>query len=377
MEKNQNLNTKSELKEIVEAPFIKRIFAVIMDGAITLFMMFAMVAFIFLPIADKTMSYSEKVATQVNYQVASGLFICVDKDDEGNDIVLEIPDLGKASDDASYVLISEYPNQEDSFYINHAKYYFLNYKTGNNLYPTDGKAEDFRAPNYLELINGKFPVDLYTEEWFESQVTELKTKEKIMALAMEDLASQDYFISNNKAIESAQYFFILVPYFLSFFIFFILIPLLFKNGETLGKKVLHISLINYNSYSIKKSQVVFRQLFLLLYVSFFAFAYTFGATSFVFVGLGVFIYYLIGFINKKHRSLADFIAYTLAVDSIRSVWFKNKYVEENAEKELNEKVKEYKNVENINKNIIQIGSEIVDENLKKEIESNPSEDNLK
>ena len=364
---------KNELKQINNAHFAKRVLAVIMDAAVTIFVMFGFIILMFVPIADKGMHYSEKVATRLQYQVASSLFVYYEEDENKNITVYDLKDLDKINNNSKYCLISDLET-DDSFYLNHVKYYFLHYKTGSGVeYPAEGNPEDFKAPNYQELIDGKSPFEIYTNEWWEAKVAELKTKDAIMEYAFTDMAGQSYYQESNKQIKAVQLFIILPPFVLSFAIFFIVIPLIFKNGETLGKKTVHIVLINKDGYSVQKRQIVLRQILLLLYVAFFSFVVGIGFTSFATLGLGVLIYFIAAFAVKSHRSIVDFAAYTLEVDSKTSVWFKDALEEKAKDMEIEENLQNYKKVEVENKNIIQVGSTIVNEDIKREIEEQNKE----
>ena len=361
---------RNELKQINNAHFAKRILAVIMDAAFAVFTMFMLIAFIFTPIANKGLKYSEKIAKRLQYQLASGLFAYYEVDENGNKKLYEIKDLEKVNEDTKYALIYDLDVEDKSIFIDHAKYYFLHYKTGDveGYIPETAKAEDYRAPNYLELIDGKSPKEIYTNEWFESKVGELKTPEAVMEFAVKDMSEQRYYLDTNKAIKGVQIFLILPPFVLSFSIFFIVIPLCFKNGETIGKKTMSLALINKDGYDVKKRQIVFRQIILLLYVSLSTFVIGIGLTSFATLGVGVLIYFVAAIIPKSHRSFADFAAYTLLVDARTSVWFKDALEEHAKDTEIEENIEKYKKNKVENKNIIQVGSTIVNEDIKREIE---------
>lgn len=365
---------KNELKQINQANFAKRILAVIMDAAVAVFTMFAFIAFIFIPIADKGMHYSEKVATRLQYQVASSLFVYYEVDEEENCEIYDLEDLDKRTENAKYALISDLETEDESFYIDHVKYYFLHYKTGDGVrYPENGKEEDFRAPNYQDLIDGKSPLEIYTADWFDAKVAELGSVNALMEYAFNDMAEQGYYLQANKDIKAVQLFIIMPPFVLSFAIFFIVIPLCFKNGETLGKKTCHIALINNDGYSVQKRQIVLRQSLLLLYVAFCAFVVGIGFTSIATLGVGVLIYFVASFIPKSKRSPADFAAYTLEVDAKTSVWFKDALEEQAKDAEIEENIEKYKKNKVENKNIIQVGSTIVNEEIRREFEEQNKE----
>jgi hypothetical protein len=68
-----------------------------------------------------------------------------------------------------------------------------------------------------------------------------------------------------------------------------MIPLIFKNGETLGKKVLHLAFINTEGYAVQKKQIVLRQLFLFIMTGMCCFMIgRIGVGSLAILGLGMF-----------------------------------------------------------------------------------------
>ena len=64
------MKSNSELTQIKNASFFKRIIAFIMDGALFAFSMFGFMAACFYPIANKAFKYTENRANLMLYQVA-------------------------------------------------------------------------------------------------------------------------------------------------------------------------------------------------------------------------------------------------------------------------------------------------------------------
>ena len=136
-----------------------------------------------------------------------------------------------------------------------------------------------------------------------------------------------------------------------------------------------LGLVTKDGYDIKKRQIVLRQLFLFVYVTFFSFFLTIGLGSFAILGLGVLIYFVAAFISKTNRSFADYLAYTYLIDARNSVWFKDPQEEENKNKEVEKNLEKYNRVKEENPNLLQVGSTIVNEDVKRELEESKRENN--
>ncbi len=359
----------NELTQIVKASFFKRIIAFIMDGAFFVFIMFGLMAAVFYPIANKAFKYTENRANLMLYQVASKLVVCQGKDENGIERLYEISELDQAPTNVDYPSLGEINGKEDEFYISHVKYYYLNYKTGVNVeYPANANPEDYKAPNYQELIEGKPRSEYYTEEWFNAKV-ESSDIASLISGAITDLVKEEFYSKKQNSVRLTGYFLVLPAFFLSFSAFFIVIPLCFKNGETLGKKTLHLSFINSQGYAVQRKQIVLRQLFLLLMTSFISFMIgRIGFGSLAFIGIGVIIYYVATAISKEKKSPADFLAMTLLVDANKSVWFTNAVVEQEKEEILKKNMEKYHQNKTEDPHVIQVGGTIVNEDIKREIE---------
>ena len=360
----------NELTQIKPANFAKRILAFIMDGAVAAFIMFGFIAGIFYPIANKAFKYTENRANLLLYQVASKLVVCHGNDENGNDKIYEITNLAEANGNYSQTTLSVFEGQDDEFYLSRVKYYYLNYKTGVNVeYPENANPEDYKAPNYQDLIDGKTKAEYYTEEWFNAKVESTSSLANLISDAIVDLCNEEFYAKKETSVRLTGYFFVIPPYALSFSIFFIIIPLVFKNGETLGKKTLHLSFINSEGYAVQRGQIVLRQLFIFLCTSVICFMIgRVGLGSLAFLGIGIVLYYVATILSKQKKSPADFLAMTLLVDANKSVWFKNAKVEQEKEEILEKNMENYQKNKVENPHVIQVGGTIVNEEIKKEIE---------
>ena len=332
---------KSELKSIKKASFIKRIVANIMDGAVALFIFFALFLFVFSPIANKAFGFKEAIKDGTTMQEQCGLYI-------------------KENEEATnYILLTKSSSEDVDFYKSQLKQYYCDFKV--NLAPD--KDNNIKDSEDNEIA----PKDYYTEEWFNNKmatVTDVSTAKEASNEALNDFG--EYLKPIQKKVYWSKMFIALCSYTLSFGGFYILVPLLFKNGETFGKKTMGLALVTKDGYDVKKGQIVLRQFFLFFYVAAFSFYVGIGYTSFAFLGIGVLIYFVATFISKTNRSMADYLSYTYLIDGKNSVWFKDKNEEEEKEAIVESNLEKYNRNTEINKNVIQVGSEIVNEEIKEE-----------
>ena len=127
---------------------------------------------------------------------------------------------------------------------------------------------------------------------------------------------------------------------LTFMVFFFVIPLCFKNGETIGKKIMHICLVNKLGYQYKRVQLLPRFLFPTLLTIIVVFFAGFSIWAFAIISIFLLISYLFTIFTKDHRGLDDYLAGTLVVDARESTWFKDINEEEKAEKDIAEFVEQ-------------------------------------
>lgn len=412
-EKNQNLDTKSKsITSIKEAGIGYRVFAGLIDGLCLVFIWLILAMFVCTPIADSAFNYSYKMSLGSHYQVTSQLFIYEQADDAGSMVPVEVKDFTEKlnNDRSSYtVALYDYETDNYSYYLKRIYYYYHSFKCGRDIElpnPVEGKSYDpiadkFVDPEYNDKINGKTRVNYYTDDWFKVSILELENEKCLFTfdeskegtiidkIVLKDTSKKDeaisfvknkayeavqdqyyaqYFYNNNEDIKKCQLFIAMPPFVLSFGVIFILIPMLSKNGATFGKYMNKLAVVDRNGYAVKKRQVLFRELILFVLLSIALFAVGIGWTSVAICGLLIVALLIFTIFFKQHQAPHDLAAMTLVVDAAHSVWFKDAKEESQRQEELEEKMAKYKNQKVVNKNIIQVGSTIIDEDIRREVE---------
>ena len=409
MEKNQESLTNDRISKYEPAPIAKRLFAGIMDGVVFIFIFLAMALWVFTPIADTAMDYNKTADVGKRYQLGTHLYIPQKTNDDGVVVDVEVKNSTGDLNDYTICMLYNSSNESPSFYINRIYYYYHNYNCNVDIELPSNKEYDpvndhFVSPNYDKEINGLLPVNYYTDEWFsktilgsesesclfsfdtskENYLESISVKEGVSNEdvikylknqayeTVKEFYHSDYYQAIEKYIEKVQYFIFLTPFGLSYAIFFILIPMLMKDGETLGKKTMNIAVISMDGYKAKKRQILFREVLLFLVIGILGVVVGIGLTSLAVIAVGVVLLFIGTLIPKNKRSVFDFAAYTIVVDSVHSTWFKNKEDEARHKQELEDNMAKYRKYVPDNPNLIQVGSTIVDEKLKKEIEKENS-----
>lgn len=347
---------EQEISTIKYANKASRLFALIMDAILFFFVTAVLVYFVTMPIAGSAMGYNELQSSQLQYRVFSKLYVCEEKIGD-NITILNINEYDQISEDAQlgFFPLSSYKKENEdgsldiNFYKERVKYYYLNFKVNENIeYPTSAIDETVKtkyyAPDYLNNRNSLNEANVLS---IINAMVDEETVVEACENALSDLNSAPYYVELENQYKWCQVFVYFVPFVLSFSIFYLLIPLLMKDGETLGKKTMGISLISNDGYKVKKRQIVFRQILIFVYIFLFMFYVGINIiTSFAFLALAMAIYVIFIIFNKKGRSFIDLAAYTLLVDSRSSVWFKSPGSEENAIEKINTELSKTKKFRN-------------------------------
>ena len=98
------------------------------------------------------------------------------------------------------------------------------------------------------------------------------------------------------------------------FIFDLIIPLCMPNGETLGKKIMHLGLVSKDGYELKKYFLIPRFLSY-IFIEYILGIVTFGGTFLISYTMFLFV--------KKRRCIHDFLSNSVVIDKDSSIIFKD------------------------------------------------------
>ena len=401
------------MKNVELAGLFKRIVAAVMDGLFAVFMFFLLVTYVTTPIANKASKYQQHVMDIYQQEIASHLYLLLQQNDNGDYVTVEVKDYVTKLENNSYKRIHDiYDIAQVSTddYIRHLNYYYTVYLTGDVSrveLPKEGSydpiADGFVSPTYNIEIDGKLPKDIYTARYFNTTIMGLspqgeenqseyyayplkegnpdyeglpvvkegvdadKVKEDIrkrVYIATKQLYESDYIASRQSEIRSIQLWTEIPVYVFVVGIVYVMFPLIFKNGETLGKLSLGVGIVSKNGYKAKKRQILFRSLVFLVEITFSLFIVGYGLTSFATLGVGCVIMMAVAVFTKSHQAPHDLAAMTVVADLKKSVFFESASEENKYEKQVNQNIENLNKYEPENPNIIQVGGTIIDERYK-------------
>ena len=393
------------MKTIETAPLFKRIVAAAMDALLVIFLFFIIVSYVTTPIATKTSKYEEYALEIYQQEVSSHLYMMMQQNSDGEYEVLEVKDYSEKLNGSSFKTI--YPiynigSVTTNDYIRYLHYYYTVYMAGdlskvelpnvdaeakkNEYISPIADAEKYTARYFNTKIMGLSPQgEANQSEYYDyplngdisinyegvpvvkSGADESKVKEDIrdrVYTATKELIKSEYIDSRQSKIKSIQLWSEIPVYVFLIGIFYVLIPILFKNGETLGKKTLGLGIAATNGYHAKKRQILFRSLIFVIEISFSLFIVGYGLTSFATLGVGCVIMMLVAVFTKNHQAPHDLAAMTMEISMKKTVFFENAEEENRYHKQVQENIDNLHKYEPENPNIIQVGSKIIDPKFK-------------
>lgn len=310
-------------------------------GAFTLVFLFGCFQFIFNPVAKPYKTDLEK--EQLNSHLRS-------KDEKG--------ELQIISQEASYEEFRDV-----------ISYYYMNYLTGEVSEAGTGSP---LADEKIKLDSGEevSKKDFYTVEWFNKEVLNIKTdnpenesttlftyvkvgdtydktqlgvpKESSLAedvnIYMQNAYNTAYLGSFNNlsyivSLTNKMTFIYSIELVLSALvsatITYVVFPLIFKKGRTIGKKVFKLALANSDGYSFENRQLAMR--IMPLAVMILAFLIPIWNDLFLIILIPMIVFlvsFALAMASPKRASLHDFTARTIVIDDQTSIIFDNEFEEE-------------------------------------------------
>lgn len=361
-----NSNT-IEIKNIVHAPLVRRVFGLVID------IIFFAILFLatYLPATEGLFDYGfgtmDVLHDTMKLQVKSGLFIdrSVDKDCTS---VTNISSTELTNENGyftfegyeSYIkatyyfyFLSDFADEVTSFYFDNTPTILEKNKWYNENVLLIDWDKDFDVYYYENNDLTTSPVNLDKEDNIVS--INVKIKETIIFagnkytrngdnleknqeyiinylriftdtdnlngtyhIACNNLARTSEYSALYKKLENISRYEAYISIAFASVIYFLILPMFFRNGETLGMKIMNIGLVNTLGYQIAKKQVFAKYLFVSIeiYIGF----------------LTMFLFYLVDYLmivfTKNHRSISDYISASLMIDTKNSVWFIDKKTED-------------------------------------------------
>ena len=395
-----------------------------MDGILTLFLFFFISIYITTPIARKTSNYDNYVMEVYQKEVSSHLYMMLQQNNDGEYVVIEVKDYTERLDSSHFQKIYPVYNIDQvkcDDYIRYLNYYYTVYLTGDTSRVELPNVEsinvnDYFSPDSSIKIDGKLPSEIYTARYFNTKVMglspegeentspyyEYPVKDNVVDYdglpvvktgvnesdVKKDLREKaysatkafffsDYISSRQSSIKSIQLWSEIPVYVVLVLVLYLMIPLLTKNGATLGKLSLGIGVVSNTGYQAKKRQILFRSIVFIVEITFSLFIVGYGLTSLATLLVGCVIMMVVALITKKNQAPHDLAAMTMEIDMKKSVFFENASEEDRYHKRVQNNIEELNKYEPENPNLIQVGGEIIDPDLKKKIDEKNKNQNKK
>lgn len=408
------------MKTIEKASLFKRIVAAGMDALLAVFVFFMLISYVTTPIAKAASPYQTYALEIYQQEVASHLYMMLQQNRDGDYVVIEVKDYTEKLTESSFKKIYPAFNIEsvsNNDLIRYLDYYYTVYMAGDASrveLPTTmtSTVDDYLSPYAKTPIDGKMPSEIYTARFFNVQIMGLSPEGEVnqslyydypikdehidyegvpvikadadannvkkdlrerMYKATKDFFYSDYINSRQSKIKSIQLWSEIPVYVFVIGVFYLLIPMLMKNGETLGKKTLNIGVVSTNGYQVKKKQILFRSLVFIVEITFSLFIVGYGLTSFATLGVGCVLMMAVAVFTKKNQAPHDLAAMTIEIDMKKSVFFENAKEEKKYTDQVDENISQLNKFEPENPNIIQVGGTIIKDEFKpkKKKNSNP------
>ena len=284
--------------EIVKAPFLRRIGATITDIFLVVVLFLIFNSYVFQPMFTKAFDIESKTETYRQIMIDSHLYVSLENG--GVDEVID-------TYDATTSKITEF-----EFYQTVDKCiqeFYLKYEQEGINIESYNKAKI--DSTLFELVNNEYVIK---ENISKNQYKEFITTQFAEAENLLSHYDQTYIkLANDLFL--FDLFNVSLSLTISFLLVYLLPSLLFANGETVGKKLLALGMVNAkNGFVIKKSQVIVR---------FVIFYFLEIVLSVFTLGLPLLVSFSMMIFNKNGLALHDYLSATICVDKKGTVIFKN------------------------------------------------------
>ena len=346
-------------ENIQTAKLFPRFVSFIVDLAISAFVFFGLLLFTQNVICVNSPYVKNAKEAFISYNIESGLFVESEKKDEYVEKTFDSY-LGYQDLFFSYYtdyLVNKCPEEYRLNYNGQEVYWFnvhvLGQKDDRNLYASDlGKLDvlvtstaptlftykvdadnkplydEFAIPRYLNNDPSKELSEAeqktLTAYFYISDKDNVNNQTCYYHLVIKDLTSRPFVSKAYDTWYDHTYSYpIVICLALSTTIFFLVVPLCFKNGETLGKLMFKLCLANKLGYRYSKIQLIPR---FLLSMAVILILYFFVGINLISLGIITFLAlgsYTMTIFTKDHKALHDFVAGTIVVDKVHSEIFKN------------------------------------------------------
>lgn len=348
--------------EIIKASPLKRICAAMVDFILSLVLGMLIANFVFTPIANKTAHLDTKQAEYREELFDLGVIVLTKTVDK--DIVIaydyssnkEDVEAAKNNKDYQYAYITSvtindtFKAENFEFYVNH-----IYEAISDSSYYIQQKKDNTKLFDYNEETNvATFKADASSDdkvEWITSMYNGVTSREafknyhdgKIIKLSS-DINMTSRIISYSAML-------------VAIFLFYFVIPLLLKDGQTLGKKCLALGVVNKaDGFAVTNLNLFIR------FLSFFVIEYL--LSSFLMYG-PLLISLIVMILNKKGQSIHDLLARTMVVD-------KNTYIIYKNQEEYNVHLEKENNI--VNAEVNEVETQDVTTNIESHQEENKEED---
>jgi uncharacterized RDD family membrane protein YckC len=294
----------------VNANLLKRTGAAALDFLFFISSSLLLISYVFGPIYDQQFGTAQLATELSAYQQASYLYVEDSETNQLRNLSLDEAPTGIYQYYADFKNQKIYPPSTEPFVFTVAWYNenILEINQADSLFVLD--QEDV---NLLAIVKTGV-----TEESLNSFYTEA------YRTALIDLGQYPPFSELVTLIN--RYFLEVVSYStaIAVLVYYLLIPLLLKDGQTLGKKTLGLAVVNQYGYRVQWWQMLVR--FLVLLITFY--------TAPISVFGSILISYTLMIFSKRNRSANDFLAFTRVIQMKQSLIFKDEKAFEEYQKGL-------------------------------------------